>query len=161
MHPLKRTPETIRSLMNGRSASGARSLPFARHAVARFMTSAPHCIGREQSLTTAHEMMRTYAVRHLPVLEGGRLAGVVSQRDLYFVEALGVTDQDKVTVGEAMSQETFSARPESSVEDVALEMAEHKYGCAVIMDGERVVGVFTTTDALRALAELAHAPDAE
>ena len=73
-------------------------------------------------------------------------------------EALAPTDEAEVKVEEAMSQETFSVRPESSVEEVALEMAEHKYGCAVVIDGEKVVGVFTTTDALRALAELAHAP---
>jgi acetoin utilization protein AcuB len=131
-----------------------KPLPTARHAVARYMTSAPHCIGCDETLERAHALMREHAIRHLPVLEGGKLAGVISQRDLYFYEALGPTDPEAVTVQEAMSQETFSVPPEASVEDVALEMAEHKYGCAFVMDGARVVGVFTTTDALRALSEL-------
>jgi acetoin utilization protein AcuB len=102
--------------------------------------------------------MRDHGVRHLPVLDGGKLAGLISQRDLYFYEALGATDPEAVMVDEAMSQETFSVRPEANVEEVALEMAEHKYGCAVVMDGVHVVGVFTTTDALRALAELGPLP---
>jgi len=111
-------------------------------------------VGRDQPLETAHAIMRKHAIRHLPVLEGGKLAGLLSQRDLYFVESLGGIDTNTVTVDEAMSQETYSVRADAPVEEVALDMAEHKYGCAVVMDGARVVGVFTTTDALHALATI-------
>ncbi len=157
MNPIQRRHRAIGVLMTRTVVSTPPSLPFARHAVARYMTSTPHCIDRDQTLATAHTLMQMHGIRHLPVLDAGKLAGILSQRDLYFVEALRATDQDTVTVDEAMSQEAFSVRPESTVEEVALEMADRKYGCAVVMEGGRVVGVFTTTDALRALAELAHA----
>lgn len=157
MSSIQRRHRAIGALMTRTVVSTPRSLPFARHAVARYMTATPHSIDRDQTLATAHALMQTQGIRNLPVLDAGKLAGILSQRDLYFVEALGATDQDTVTVDEAMSQEAFSVRPESTVEEVALEMADHKYGCAVVMEGGRVVGVFTTTDALCALAELAHA----
>ncbi len=120
--------------------------------VERFMTKAPHTIGSDQTLTTAHRMMRRFRIRHLPVLTNGNLVGILSQRDLHFIETLSGVDPDQVTVSEAMTEEIFTIEPTTSVETVATEMADHKFGCAVVMDGGHVVGVFTTIDALRALS---------
>src|SRR5262249_17780332 len=125
------------------------------------MTPSPHSIGCDQTLEIAHALMRRHNIRHLPVLDGGKLAGVVSQRDLYFVEAMPGTDPRTGTVGDAMSQETYCVRPETPVDEVAIDMAQHKYGCAVVMDGAKVVGVFTTTDALNALSVLLGRPGVE
>jgi acetoin utilization protein AcuB len=143
---------------NGSVTKGAppvRETALPRHAVARYMTSAPHSIGRDQTLAVAHAMMSEHGIRHLPVLEAGKLAGILSQRDLYFVESMGAPgDPKSVRVEDAMSQETYGVRPEVPVEEVALEMADRRYGCAVVIDHGKVVGIFTTTDALRALSKL-------
>jgi acetoin utilization protein AcuB len=95
--------------------------------------------------------MREHRVRHLPVLDGGVLVGIVSDRDLRFIETLRDVDPETVLVEEAMTPEPFFAAPDALVKDVADQMARHKYGCAVVMEGAKVVGIFTTTDALRAL----------
>jgi len=118
------------------------------------MTRGPHTIGHDQPLAAAHRMMRDHSIRHLPVLEAGKLVGVVSLRDLHFIETLKDIDQEKVQVSEAMSQDVFATGPRASVRKVAAEMAEHKYGCAVVIDKGRVSGIFTTVDALQALAWL-------
>ena len=120
--------------------------------IEQFMTRSPHTIGQDQSLAAAYRLMREHGIRHLPVLDGGRLAGVVSERDLLFIDKLCDVDHERAPVSEAMSQDVYAVTPRASLLDVAHEMAEHKYGSAVIMDGTRVVGVFTTVDALRALA---------
>jgi acetoin utilization protein AcuB len=99
----------------------------------------------------AQEKMRVHDVRHLPVLEGGRLAGVLSQRDAYFIETLAGVDPAKVAVEEAMSVDVYSVSADTRLSEVATTMAEHKYGCAVVTEGSHVVGIFTTVDALRAL----------
>jgi acetoin utilization protein AcuB len=125
------------------------------------MTPSPHSVGRGQPLDVAHAMMRKYGIRHLPVLDGGKLAGILSERDLYFVESVSGTDPRQVKVEEAMSQETYCVRPETPIEEVAMDMADHKYGCAVVMDDGKVAGVFTTTDALHALSKLHAKRDAE
>jgi len=98
--------------------------------------------------------MRRYGIRYLPVLEAGKLAGILSQRDINLVESIPGIDPRRTRVAEAMSQEIYCVHPDARVEEVALDMAEHKYGCAVVMAGSRVLGIFTTTDALRALSKL-------
>ncbi len=119
-----------------------------------YMSRSPHSIGQEQSLLVAHELMRKYSVRHLPVLHAGKLVGMLSLRDLHLVETLPNVDPSKVTVEEAMSGDPFAVPPGSYLADVANQMAENKYGSAVVMDGTKIVGVFTTVDGMRALAGL-------
>jgi acetoin utilization protein AcuB len=127
--------------------------------IGHFMTRAPHTVGRDQSLEVAHRLMNEHRVRHLPVLESGRLVGVVSQRDLYFIETLRDVDPGQVTIAEAMSVDVFTVTPRTTVRKVAQEMAERKLGSAVVVDEDgKVVGVFTTTDALRALVEVIAGP---
>jgi acetoin utilization protein AcuB len=122
--------------------------------VKKFMTPMPHTVGVDQPLSVAHRMMREHAIRHLPVLSGGKLAGILSERDMALVETLRDVDPETVQTGEAMSQLVYAVEPETPLATVAAEMAEHKYGCAVVMAGQKVVGVFTTVDAMRALAAL-------
>jgi acetoin utilization protein AcuB len=122
--------------------------------IEQFMTRSPHTIGQDQTLIRAHGVMREHAIRHLPVLDGGKLVGLVSQRDLEFIESLKNVDPYEVEVSEAMSQDTYTVSPAADLREVATQMAHHKYGSAVVMNKGDVVGVFTTTDALRALAEV-------
>jgi acetoin utilization protein AcuB len=120
--------------------------------VERFMTHCPHTIGENQPLSVAHEMMRRYQIRHLPVLRGGNLVGILSLRDLHFIETLSDVDPEKVPVGDAMSTDTYTVVPGAALRRVAAKMADHRYGSAVIMDRERVIGIFTTVDGMRALS---------
>jgi acetoin utilization protein AcuB len=124
--------------------------------VQKFMTTSPHSIGKEQTLDRAHEVMRKHQIRHLPVLEGGKLIGIVTQRDLHLVETLRDVDPAKVTVDDAMSTHVYAVEPEAPLDAVAETLAEHKYGSAVVIQNGKVVGIFTTNDACRALAELLH-----
>jgi acetoin utilization protein AcuB len=96
--------------------------------------------------------MRAHGVRHLPVLEGGKLVGIVSSRDLYFLETLRDVDPAEVTVEEAMTQTPYVVSAETPLAEVAAAMAEHHYGSAVVTDAHGVAGIFTTVDGMRALA---------
>jgi len=122
--------------------------------IADCMTKTPHLIGAEQSMKTAHELMREHQIRHLPVLHGGKLSGLLSIRDLYLVETLPDVDPERVRVEDAMSQDVYAVGPKATLKEVVKEMAERKLGSAVVVEGTKVVGVFTTTDALETLADL-------
>lgn len=122
--------------------------------VRQFMTTTPHTISPVQSLATAGRVMREHGIRHLPVLHGGRIVGLISERDLLLVESLPAVDPAEVRVEEAMVQSVFTVAPDDPVAEVAESMIERKLGSAVVMEGPLVVGVFTTIDALRALHEL-------
>jgi acetoin utilization protein AcuB len=79
---------------------------------------------------------------------------VLSLRDLHLVETLRDVDPDQVTVAEAMTQDVYTVEPEDRLGDVVKEMAQRKLGSAVVVEGNRVVGVFTTVDALETLSDL-------
>lgn len=122
--------------------------------IQKYMTTTPHSIGPDQPLTVAHKMMHEHHVRHLPVLSGGRLVGMVTERDIALISSMKDVEASKTTVEEAMATGVYSVSPDAALDEVATEMAEHKYGSAVVLSNDKVVGVFTTVDACRALAEL-------
>ena len=126
----------------------------ATDSIERFMTHSPHCIGKDQSLATAQSLMRSERLRHLPVLEAGKLIGMLSQRDIYFMEALPSVDPSATTVEDAMTQEAYQVSPKARLRDVVGTMAKKTLGSAVVVEAGKVVGVFTTTDALTVLAEV-------
>jgi acetoin utilization protein AcuB len=125
-----------------------------------FMTPAPVTICRAQRLSDAARRMHEHHIRHLAVLEGGFLFGILSERDIDLVEALPDCNPDEVTVEAAMTQDPYTVKADTPVREVAAAMAEHTYGTAVVMDQGRVAGIFTTGDALRLLAEMLSPPGA-
>ena len=124
--------------------------------IQKYMTTSPHTIGEDQPMTIAHRMMREHHVRHLPVLRGAKIVGLVSDRDLNMVETLKEVDPRKVLVSEAMSQEPYVVSPDAPLDEVVREMAEKKYGSVVVTQHDKVVGIFTTVDACRAFSDLLH-----
>lgn len=121
--------------------------------IAAYMTASPHTIGREQSLRSAHEIMRAEGIRHLPVLHGGKLVGVVSLRDLDWVESRPKVDPETIAVEEAMSSELYVVQEDAPLPDVARHMRDNRIGSAIVTRGRDVVGVFTAVDALTALCD--------
>ena len=133
----------------------ARHVPVRQFpTVYQYMTLTPHTVGPRQSLAVAARMMRDHDVRHLPVLDGGRLVGLLSQRDLLLVEAMPGVNPTAVRVEEAMVQDVFTVARDTPIGEVVETMLTKKLGSAVVDDDGRVIGVFTTIDALRALQEL-------
>jgi acetoin utilization protein AcuB len=119
--------------------------------VGSYMTKAPLTIGAEQTLKTARQLMSQHHVRHLPVLHGGDLVGVLSDREVQSLEAL--PGSSLLTVEEAMVPDAYVTPPDAPLDAVAGEMARRRLGSAIVVDGSDVVGVFTAVDAFRALAD--------
>lgn len=123
--------------------------------IAEWMTPLPHTVGQEQTLSAAQALMDKHHIRHLPVLHGGKLVGLLSERDVGLIGALNDVNPDEVKVEEAMSPEPWTVRHDSAVTDVIREMTRHKYGSAVVVDAHgKLLGIFTTHDALQVLGEI-------
>ena len=122
--------------------------------VMKYMTVTPHTIGFDQTIDAAHKVMSENEIRHLPVLKEGQISGVISDRDLKLALSIRGVEASKTTVEEIASSEVFLVKPESKLDDVAKMMAEKKIGSVLVVDHHRLVGIFTTTDALKALNEL-------
>jgi len=116
------------------------------------MTPTPVSIGRQQPMAEASRRMTEHKIRHLPVLDGGRVVGIISDRDLSMVESFPGVDTETVTVEEAMTPDPYVVGPEEPLAAVVSALAEHKYGTAVVVKDNRLAGIFTTVDALRVFA---------
>lgn len=121
--------------------------------IREYMTSPAQLIEAHEPLLAAHQRMRAFNVRHLPVMEGGKLVGLVTARDLQIIESFKDADMRKTAVREAMTPAPFTVHAEASLDDVARTMAIHKYGSAIVVSDGRVIGIFTAADALRALVD--------
>jgi len=120
-----------------------------------YMTRQPWTIGRDATMSQAQLLMRQHQVRHLPVVDAGRLIGIVSERDLHFIEALPGGDPDEVTIDDVMVADVFTVGADQPADEVVETMANRKLGSALVVDrrGE-VIGIFTTVDAMQVFADL-------
>jgi acetoin utilization protein AcuB len=123
--------------------------------VSRYMTIAPATIAADAGLGEAVAAMRGTRIRHLPVLDGGRLVGLVSDRDLELLSSLRAeaVSPPALTVRDAMTTKIYTVREDAPLVDVVATMAERRLGSAIVTRGDRIVGIFTTVDALLALRE--------
>jgi acetoin utilization protein AcuB len=118
--------------------------------------------------TTAAEALalcREKGIRHLPVMEEGRLVGMVSDRDLRSATpALGDPARaealQKIRVWGVMARDVLTAHPEDPIEQAANTMREKKIGCLPVVEADELVGILTSSDVMAALVYLigAHEP---
>lgn len=121
--------------------------------VRRYMTPAPLTVDANLRLKFVREMMKTAGVRHLPVTDGDKVIGVISDRSLK--SAIGFPNSDTFTARDLMTSDPFSVAPETPLDEVVAAMAEEKFG-SVLIEGEdgELLGIFTSVDACRALREV-------
>jgi len=120
----------------------------------KYMTTSPITVGEDTTLADAAKTMASHGIRHLPVMDGERVTGVLSMRDIELVRTLDGVDPTAITVDGAMARNPYTPDASTPVTEVAATMAEHKYGSAIVVSNGKVVGVFTTVDACRVLAEV-------
>jgi CBS domain-containing protein len=123
------------------------------------MTVRVTTVGPADTMEIADGIMCMGRIRHLPVVDGREVVGVMSQRDLYrsalgTALALGIQRPQElmrsVAVGDVMSAPAVTIGPEASVQEAAQAMAEQKIGCLpVIEEDGSLVGILTETDILR------------
>ncbi|HTO56118.1 MAG TPA: CBS domain-containing protein [Myxococcota bacterium] len=125
-------------------------------------------IGPADSLLEADRIMRLARIRHLPVLEKGRLAGMLSHRDVLYaslskLESAGPRERLEylraIPVRDAMQREVVTAEESMTLGEAARRMLGRKIGCLVVVrpnaTGLEAIALLTESDLLRA----AYAPD--
>jgi CBS domain-containing protein len=113
-------------------------------------------------LSLADDIMKLGRIRHLPVVDEGRLVGIMSQRDLFkasLASAMGFGEKAKrefmktVAVKEVMVDEVITISPEASIEEAGKVMLEKKIGCLPVIEEGNLIGLVTETDILRHYVE--------
>ncbi|MBE0467851.1 MAG: CBS domain-containing protein [Candidatus Desulforudis sp.] len=127
------------------------------------MTNNPITITPDTPIFQALEIMARRKVRHLPVVQGTRLTGLVTERGLLQVSPSPATTLSmhelnyvlaKVTVREALVKDPISVPPDLPIEEAAKIMREHKIGSLLVVDDGTLAGIVTQTDMVEALARL-------
>ena len=123
-------------------------------------------IGVTERLSTVEDIMTLGRVRHIPVVHGGRLVGVLSERDLLraSLSELGSFGSEArraflhaIEIERVMSTPAITIDPEATVTLAARLMADHKIGCLPVVEGEELAGLVTETDVLGWVAGLTRA----
>jgi CBS domain-containing protein len=126
--------------------------------VRALMTRNVTTLDRNDTMDIAADVMAARCLRHLPVMDGRRVVGVVSERDLFrpgLAMALGYGSKARrmllrgVAVKEVMSEPVVTVAPDASVWDAARVMLERRIGCLPVIDAGVLVGLVTETDLLR------------
>ena len=118
------------------------------------MTPFPHKIDSEATVVEAKTMMKSSDIRHLPVIAGGKLVGMLSERDVNFVldPDLGYSPDPTIQVKDVCSPQVYVVDVNEPLDNVAVHMAKHKIGSALVEKNGNLVGIFTVADACRCLA---------
>ncbi|GIW73179.1 MAG: hypothetical protein KatS3mg102_2721 [Planctomycetota bacterium] len=131
--------------------------------VSGWMTEHPVTVEPDEPVVDAYALMTQHSIRHLPVVEGGRLVGILSNRDLYRASPRfggkshrAVAALFRTPVREVMTREgLLTVEPTTTVAEAARLLIEAKVSSLPVLEGERLVGIITSEDLLRALLEQA------
>jgi acetoin utilization protein AcuB len=132
--------------------------------VQHWMTRNPITIEADTPFLEARLTLKEKRIRHLPVVDRGKLIGVITDRDLKEAAPSGATTLDiyelnylllKMKVRDLVKKAPITIKPTNSVEKAALLMHDHKIGCLpVVDDAGKLVGLITETDLLGVMVEI-------
>jgi CBS domain-containing membrane protein len=132
--------------------------------VREIMMGSPVTLAPDDTLDLANDVISLGRIRHIPVVENGRLVGVISGRDLMGATAnhvFGLKQKSRsallksVLIKDIMKKRVVTMDPETPIKEAARMMAEKKIGCVPVVSEGRLVGLVTTTDILRYVEGLA------
>ncbi len=135
--------------------------------VRELMTDTPITVEPRTPMVEARQRMLTERIRHLIVTEGGRLVGIVTDRDIRLnlpspATSLSVWEINyllsKLTVGDVMTRSVMVVGPDRPAAEAARIMIEHKISALPVTDGERLLGIITESDFVHAIARTGGTP---
>lgn len=102
-------------------------------------------VSPDASLADARAALRAHRIHHLIVIDGKRIVGVISYRDL-------IGKGDALAVREVMSRDVVTVVPTDTVRSAAARLLGRTHGCVAVLEHDELAGVLTTTDLLRAIS---------
>ena len=127
------------------------------------MSRPPITIGPEMSIHDAVALFKKERIRRAPIIKGGKLVGIVSEKDLLNASpspatTLSVWEMNyllsKLTVAEVMTKNVITVAEDTPIEEAARIMADNKIGGLPVVKGTRVVGIITETNLFKMFLEL-------
>ncbi len=131
--------------------------------VREIMMASPVTLAPGDTLDLANDIMSLGRIRHIPIVENGRIEGILSQRDLFGAAVgivLGLKGKEQkdllksFQIKEVMRHPVTTISSDASIKEAAQLMAEKKIGCLPVVEGGNLVGLVTLTNMLRYVVNL-------
>jgi len=132
------------------------------------MTASPQFLAPSASMREAVTLLQRHHIRHIPIVEGNALVGIVTDRDVRraspsLLSGINQSDYDEVLdatqLSRIMTRQPLTVSPDNEVVDAVRVLVEKKVGGLPVVKDGRLVGMFTSSDALRVLLHvLANVP---
>jgi CBS domain-containing protein len=126
------------------------------------MAQNPATLDRNETVDLADSIMNLGRIRHMPVVDDGKVVGILSQRDLFrsaLIVALGFGRRTTsaliktIKIKEIMTEHVITITPDVAAKDAARLMIDKKIGCLPVVENEKLIGLITETDILRYVVE--------
>ncbi len=133
--------------------------------VREIMMGSPVTLKPDDTLDLASDVISLGRIRHLPIVEDGKLVGMISERDLMGTavkQIFGLKQRGKsallksVSVKDVMKKRVITVEPDVKITEAAHLMADRKIGCLPVVSAGTLVGLITTTDILRYVEKLGY-----
>ena len=134
--------------------------------VSDWMTKKVITIGPDDFVSDAVSLIKENEIKHIPVVKGGKLKGILSDRDIKEYVPSKATSLDvyelhyllqSTKVKTIMHKNVLTTTPGTPVEDAALMLLEESISCMPVMDGKRLAGIITVRDIFRSLVDISGA----
>jgi acetoin utilization protein AcuB len=130
--------------------------------IRHLMTRRVHSLTKDTRCRDALRLFRKEGIRHAPIVDGERLVGIVSERDLLRqlpntvmqLEGDEGWSAEKAIVAVAMTRDPLTCRPSDAIDEVARGMLQRKVSCLPVVEDGRVVGIVTSADLFRGFASI-------
>ena len=131
-----------------------------KYLVRHFMTAPVKSIQRDATLLDAVLLLRSTGFRHLPIVDGDRLVGIISERDLYRVAPSLLVNMaaveynavfENTPLDRVMTRNPVTVTPTTPLREAATILHKQKLGCLPVVENGHLVGILTVTDLLAVL----------
>lgn len=124
--------------------------------VAALMQPFPFFAEPNTSVEKILELMKCHNIRHIPIKQGDRVVGIVSERDLRWMgsPALVLPVTDEIPVHYVMTPNPYTVGIDTPLTDAIFEITQRKIGAAIVLSSGKLAGIISVIDICRALGEL-------
>ena len=124
--------------------------------VSAAMTPFPYHVQADATVSEVERLMGEHGIRHVPVQDGGRVVGIISERDLHHLvnPALPRRDRDRIRARDVLVPDPYVVEMNAPLDEVVAEMSRRQIGSAIVVRHQKLAGILSATDVCRVLAEI-------
>jgi CBS domain-containing membrane protein len=132
-----------------------------RTPISKIMSSDIVTVNPTQTLKEVNDLLKDKHVRHVPVVSGKKVIGMLSSTDIQKISFINTVDGDELTTGmfdtltinQVMSKNLQTMQKEDTIYEAAKMLANKDFRAIPVLEGEDLVGIVTSTDLLKYLVE--------